>query len=563
MSQNDVNPSREHTEFERSEPLQIVEEYFNAWLDEQITAPKSSPRDKCQQSDLAVSELIERTTRCADLVLTVWGGATAPEPCSDLSQVVQTAYQSTSSNGERVIERGDGLLADSAAFQLGRFSLHEEIGRGRFGIVYRAIDPRLQRDVAIKVARPEVARQMDLKNRFLREAVLAARLEHSGIVPVLEAGEANGCLFYVMPYLQGDNLAEWLHRQGGSIDHRLAADLVRQIAEATHYGHTQGIIHRDLKPENVLLVPVFRENSEDGCPLQPRILDFGLSRSSELELQDTRSSMILGTPLYMSPEQARQDPTEVGAASDIFALGAILYELLTGTPPFAAESFPGVIERLGTCQLVPARRLNAEVDSSLEMISAKCLRRSPEDRYCSAQELADDLQRYLDGGLIHAQHASLWDYVRWWARRPQRVAEAGVMLIAVNLVVAASMLLTALGPWIHPTGPFADLPLSEMVLSNLIPLLMHLIVAWIGERLAHGRRWALWVGTLVCLSQTGVCLAVILGIVPAMGIYEANPLAKWLAHQFLLLFFSSNLILCMIAIYARSKLRQPPQLGKF
>jgi serine/threonine-protein kinase len=403
--------------------------------------------------------------------------------------------------------------------------------------------------VAIKIARPEVASRDDLKRRFLREAAAAARLDHPGIVPVHDAVEIDQHLFYIMPYCEGEDLAHWLGKTRAPVEQRVAAELIRQVAEATHYGHTQGIIHRDLKPANILLVPTVASTDVSGG-YQARILDFGLSRSMEMELQDTRSSLIVGTPLYMSPEQATCGRRDVGAPTDIFALGSILYEILTGEPPFAADSLPEVIERLATCDPVSPRRRRPDVDPHLEQICLKCLRRYPEDRYASAQELADDLGRFLRGELIRARRATWFDKLRWWGRRPRRVAECGIAIFVGNFTLAVSMLLLSVGPIVDPDDSMTAMRISDLLRSLIPGAAAGFFVSWIGIRIARGSRGALWLGTAAVALQWMICAAILFFGAPPLLMYQGNPLAKWIVHAFLLVLFSLELLMCLTAIYA-------------
>ncbi len=457
------------TDHEQQRDWRIVEDYFDVWLDDRADA---APDDVSQvgtppgevADDLSLSRLLSRTSRCAELIASVWPRL-EHEP--GLRSTITVSPELAKESGAfRPVSIAEGTLHWAAPVQLGRFLIEEEIGRGRFGIVYRARDPRLQRDVAIKVARPEVSSHPALTNRFLREAASVARLEHPGIVPVHEAGETDQCLYYVMPYCHGEDLARWLERNPGPVDQRLAAELIRQIAEATHYGHTQGIIHRDLKPANILLVSTVDRSAEAAAPFQARILDFGLSRSIDWDLHETRSSMILGTPLYMSPEQAQQNDAQVGPASDIFALGCILYELLVGDPPFLGSGFLEILERLRDCQPAALHERRPDVARPLEQICLKCLRLYPEDRYASVQELAGDLQRFLNDDPIQAQRASWFDHLRWWARKPQRIADAGRVLLVVNLVLALSTLVNTLAPMLATEGPLETFRVAELWRSH-------------------------------------------------------------------------------------------------
>lgn len=274
--------------------------------------------------------------------------------------------------------------------RIGRYAIQSELGRGRFGIVYSAFDAELKRLVAIKRLRLEEISNAETRRRFAQEAETGARLDHPGIVSVLDAGRDGKYLFLVLAFCEGMNLEQWLEQQLERIAPRTAAMLVKQIGEAIHHGHTQGIVHRDLKPSNLMMVP------DDDSPggYAPKVLDFGFARLLNDDPRATASSVLVGTPRYMAPEQAEGAAAAVGPETDVFALGAILYELLTGGPPFPGNSVFEVFQKLQSCELSPMSGLT-DRDRDLEIICRKCLRREPKDRYRSAMELCEDLQNYL------------------------------------------------------------------------------------------------------------------------------------------------------------------------
>jgi serine/threonine-protein kinase len=282
-----------------------------------------------------------------------------------------------------------GQLALPARF--GDYELREELGRGGMGVVYRAAQASLGREVAVKmILRGQLASKGD-RERFEAEAQAAARLDHPGIVPVYEVGEIDGRAYFSMKHVRGTTLAQRLAE--GPLPPREAAMLMAAVARAIHFAHMRGVLHRDLKPSNILL-------DEHG---EPHVTDFGLAKQLEGAATLTKTGAVLGTPAYMAPEQASGQRGQVGPASDVYSLGVILYHMLTGRPPFQAAS-PGEMVLLVLEQdPVPPRMLNPKADRDLEMICLRCLQKPIDLRYASAAALADDLEAYLNDESISAR----------------------------------------------------------------------------------------------------------------------------------------------------------------
>jgi tetratricopeptide (TPR) repeat protein len=341
------------------------------------------------------------------------------------------------------------LAADAPLLtRLGKFELRRELGRGGFGVVYLARDTQLDREVALKIPRLDVLLSSDLRNRFHQEALAAARLDHPLIVPVFEAGAVGIVSFIASAYCPGVTLAAWLKDHPEPMPCPAAARLVADLADAVQHAHSRGVIHRDLKPGNILLQIAERRpqiseahsaqsafrNSQSAIP---RITDFGLAKFAWAEGQDaTMTGIIAGTAGYMSPEQAAGKTKEVGTAADVYALGAILFELLTRQPPFQGEALLATLEQVRTAEPTPPRRLRPEISRDLETICLKCLQKDPTRRYASATELRDDLRRFVDGEPIQARPAGVFERAWKWARRHPAWA-MGSGLAALALVIAA------------------------------------------------------------------------------------------------------------------------------
>ena len=336
----------------------------------------------------------------------------------------------------------------SASFELpkqfGRFSIVRELGRGGFGVVFLAEDLVLGRQVALKVPRPEVLITPEVRRRFVREAEAASRLDHPNVVPVYEVGEEGLICYIASAYCEGVTLAHWLRLQKVSVPIRVAARLVLDLAAAVAHAHERGILHRDLKPGNILLQRRVggRSTTDQACPdldFHPRICDFGLAKLLDQVSQDTRSGMPIGSAAYMAPEQAAGRVHEHGPATDVYALGVVLYELLTGTPPHRGETDLETLRLVADQDPRSPRALRPGVPRDLETIALKCLEKRPAQRYLSARELCADLQRFLDGRPVKSRPVAPWARAGKWAkRRPIHAAlaavlGAGAVAVAVGL----------------------------------------------------------------------------------------------------------------------------------
>jgi serine/threonine-protein kinase len=310
------------------------------------------------------------------------------------------------------------------------YEVQGELGRGGMGVVYRAWHLRLHRHVALKMLLAGPRARPDELERFLREAQAVAALHHPNIVQVHNAGEVDGRPFFTMELVEGGSLA--CQTRGVPQPARQAAALVATLADAVHAAHQSGIVHRDLKPGNILL-------TSDGTP---KVTDFGLARRLKGDDGLTLSGAPVGTPSYMAPEQARGDKSALGPATDVYALGAILYELLTGRPPFHAESAAATVHQVLRDEPVPPPRLNPQAPRDLTTICLKCLAKTPQRRYASAAALAEDLRRFLRGETIAARRAGPLERLGRWARRHR----AAAALLAVALAAATTLL--GVGGWL-------------------------------------------------------------------------------------------------------------------
>jgi len=301
----------------------------------------------------------------------------------------------------------------------GDYELLEEIGRGGQGVVYRARQKSLNRTVALKViSLGQWASKAHLK-RFRLEAEAAARLEHPGIVPIHEVGERDGSCYFSMKFVEGGQLDEVARREPMPI--RRAAELIAKVARTVHYAHEHGILHRDIKPGNILL----------DAKGEPHLTDFGLARLVESESSVTHTLDVLGTPSYMAPEQAVGNNAAVSSVTDVYGLGAVLYQLLTGHPPFAGGATYETIKLLLDTEPRQPRLLNPKVDRDLSTICLKCLEKDPKRRYSSALALAEDLERWLNHEPIMARRVGPLVRGGKWVRRNPGTAVMIAMLLAL------------------------------------------------------------------------------------------------------------------------------------
>jgi tetratricopeptide (TPR) repeat protein len=306
------------------------------------------------------------------------------------------------------------------------YEIAAELGRGGMGVVYLACQRSLKRLVALKMILAGAHADPMACTRFRTEAEAVARLTHHNIVQIHEVGEHEGRLFLALEYVAGGSLEKKVH--AAPLAEREIACLIETLSRAVHYTHQNGILHRDLKPSNILL-------TTDGTP---KITDFGLAKLMDAETGATKTEATIGTPTYMSPEQAAGNTKKVGAPTDVYSLGAILYELLTGRTPFRGTSVLNTLEQVRTQEPTPPRRLCGNVSRDLETICLKCLEKEPANRYPSAEALADELARFVSGEPIHARPIPVWQRA-WRAarRRPGRMAcVAGV--VALFCVVLSS-----------------------------------------------------------------------------------------------------------------------------
>ncbi len=346
-----------------------------------------------------------------------------PAPSLLLEQVLRQLREYEATAG---VAADPSLEPGVAPQSFGDYEILGELGRGGMGVVYRARQVSLNRTVALKlILAGQLASPAEVR-RFQNEAEAAARLDNPGIVPIYEVGEHDGRHFLSMKLVEGEPLSARLGKLRAQQSPRQMATLVSRVAQAVHYAHQRSILHRDLKPANILL------DSED----QPHLTDFGLAKLLESDAALTHSQAVMGTPDYLSPEVAAGRARDVTTAADIFSLGAILYELLTGSPPFHADTAAATIQRVLNEEPRPLRAVAPGVPRDLETIALKCLEKDPARRYASAAEVAEELDRFARGETILARPVTPPERVWRWARRKPALA---TLVVALHLVFAAGL----------------------------------------------------------------------------------------------------------------------------
>jgi tetratricopeptide (TPR) repeat protein len=386
--------------------------------------------EACERCAEAVDRMLQRAAAASDVrsdadkSVALLNLPPPPPPSADTADV-----RGRTGAADFTTRAGAGpSSSDAAALTIPGYEILGLLGRGGMGDVFKARDVRLGRLVAVKRINAQRTSGEELR-RFQAEAKALARLQHPHIVQIFEVNEHQGQPYFAMELVAGGSLDKKLSQAPVTPPH--AAALLETLARTMHAAHLQGIVHRDLKPANILL-------TLDG---QPKITDFGLAKHLDDEGTLTRSGMLMGTPGYMAPEQAAGDAKTIGPAADVHALGAVLYEMLTGWPPFRAAAMLETLEMVRTADPVPPSRLQAGIPRDLETICLKCLEKLPARRYAGALELAEDLRRFLAQQPIAARRAGRIERVVKWARR--RPAAAALVATVVVAVVA----LGVLGAW--------------------------------------------------------------------------------------------------------------------
>jgi len=446
--------------------------------------------------------------------------------------------------------------------QFGHYKVQRVVGAGAFGIVYLATNLKTDKPVALKIPRTEVLVDSDKLQRFVNEAKLIADLDHPNIVALLASDIVGPVPWLATEWCDGSDLGKWIQqhsvRSSETPNWHEIANLMALVADAVEHVHQQGIAHRDLKPANIMLCTRDDSDGDSLADFIPKVADFGMSKLHDGDLANTQSSVILGTPFYMAPEQmddrkkSSSSSSQATMNSDIYSLGAVLFELLTGSPPVQGDNYFEVMTNAKSPTRPRASKKQSGLPSGLDKICSICLRMNPDARYESAADLAADLRRYINGESIEGRNYAISKQYAFWHHLQPWKKVAGAFTLFYCFVIGLWFTVTACGYFV-----FNDLPVSESI--EMAPQAISLVLTSIllpgviGWFCWTGKTWAAVVGFLLNLPKAFVYGSGMLGR-PMMfeQYYEHySPYLTFTVHLFFFICTATQLTLYLYAIRSR------------
>jgi serine/threonine-protein kinase len=437
--------------------------------------------------------------------------------------------------------------------KISHFQIQGVLGRGAFGIVYLASDHRSGRQVAFKVPRPEVLLDSEKSKRFAAEAATVLTLDHPNIVKVYEVDLSGPVPFIAAAYCDGPNLAEWLELCPEPPPWRESVRLIAKVADAVQYAHQHGVVHRDLKPANVMLVSNSQSNAatEGLEDFEPKVTDFGLAKRADPTLTNTRSSLLVGTPMYMAPEQMdrRQDAGPNGA-EDVYSLGVMLFELLTRQLPIRGETYFDLLNNICTHKPIKLRCVRKDLPRSLQLICSKCLEKNPLARYSTVAELASDLRSCADDLAPKIKSATWRDRFSYWSSRPSRIEIAGWFQIWSSLILCSWMLVVASVAPFYMVITDGDLWAMRWDVLQLAAIRTP-IYLWLGWKVVRARAWAVWLMAFVNTIRALLVLKMLGQPVFFLALYGAGGIMPFVDHLICLIVLTIQAVLSWLAARAQ------------
>lgn len=473
------------------------------------------------------------------------------EPTSAIDDATPDGPSTLSTDTVPVIEADEILLRS-----IGPYEVESLVGRGGMGNVFRATDTRLDRQVALKIPRIDVVGNPRLRQRFVREARIAAQLDHPGLVEIYEYGVSQSVCYVATRWCSGGDLANWISRQRDPCDPMTVAKFMQKLSRAVQHCHESGILHLDIKPGNIMLENPSNDEQAIGEPL---LSDFGLARVVEQSWAETHTSRFMGTPLYMSPEQAECRSEDLGRHTDVFALGVVMYELLYQSRPFDGTSTVDLMDHIRSGRVDPIQ-LEKTTPRALRSIWRTCLQRRPEDRYGDAGELANDLQRFIEQKPIQRHPPSLAKRFGYWMMNQERIRQAGITLLAIqipgvaSLFICGGLLMLGLSPVTGDIVEYFTQVLMIFFTINVASLLT-------GRAAIHLRWWSVPIGLLFSLLYFFTAGLMLIGWMPALVIYDNAPKASFIGHLVHTTFAAAQVVAFAIAIPAAIVRRKRESTG--